>query len=268
MNAKKILVLTAIAAAVLAASCSVTSSKKLIKQGLYKCSERLELAAQRIEKRGYADAIRILDEIKYQCGGSPLMDTVYYYAGISHLRLKQYDEARDEFENLYREHPRSPFMDEGQYRLAQMRFLQSNLWYRDQTETREAMRLFSDYMDLYPKGAYIDSARALFKTSMDRLAEKEFNNALFYRKQKENEAALIYYRAVLAEYPESKFAPESVVGMAEVLVALGRTQDARDILEELDSAAFDDALKGRIEAVKQTIFTPTATPTATVGGNG
>ena len=257
MKAKKILVLAAVAA-ILAASCSGPSSKKLIKQGLYKCSERLETAAQRMEKKNYTDAIRILEDVRYQCGGSPLMDTVYYYAGMSHFRLKQYDDSRAEFETLYREHPRSPFMDEGHYRLAQMRFLQAHQWFRDQTETREAMRLLGDYVDTYPNGAYIDSAAALFKTSMDRLAEKEFNNALFYRKQKEHEAALIYYRAVLAEYPESKFAPESVVGMAEMLVALGRTQDAQDILEELDSAAFDEALKSRIEAVKQTILGPAA----------
>jgi len=254
MYTKKITFLIVAALAVLCASCA-SESKKLIKKGLYNCSARLEAAAKRMEKKNYANAVRILDEIKYQCGGSEVMDTVYYYAANCHLRMKQYEDARNEFDNLYREHPRSPFVEEAQYRVAQMRHLQSAKYYRDQTETKEALRLLDDYLDLYPNGAYSDSARGLIRTSIEKLAEKEFRTAIFYRKQKEHEAALIYYRSLLSEYPESTFAPESVVGMAEMLVSLGRVQEAQEVVEELDSAAFEEALKIRIEAVKQKLPT-------------
>ena len=250
MYMKKMTFLIAAALAVLCASCA-SESKKLIKKGLYNCSARLEAVVKRMEKKNYTNAVRILDEIKYQCGGSEVMDTVYYYAANCHFAMKQYEDARNEFDNLYREHPRSPFVEEAQYRIAHMRYLQSAKYYRDQTETKDALRLLDDYLDIYPNGAYSDSARVLFKASIEKLAEKEFRTAIFYRKQKEHEAALIYYRSLLSEYPESKFAPESVVGMVEMLVSLGRVQEAREVIEELDSAAFEEALKIRIEAVKQ-----------------
>jgi outer membrane protein assembly factor BamD len=251
IDAKKLLAIAAAAAfAVPFLSCTGDSSKKLIKQGLYKCQERLGTAAQLMERRNFTGALRILEEVKYQCGGSPFMDTVYYYAAMSNFRLKQYEDARFEFETLYREHPRSPFAEEAHFRLAHMRFIQSHPPRRDQSETKEAMRLFNDYLDLFPKGAFADSAKALFMTGLNRLAEKEFNTARFYLRQREHEAALIYYRSVLREYPDSKFAPEAVVGMAEMLVLLGRTEDAEDVIEELDAAAFEEGLRARLEAVR------------------
>jgi len=243
----------AAAALFLAVSCSGTSSKSLIKKGLYNCSERLQTAINRMERKNYTDAIRILDDVKFQCGGSPLMDSVYYNTAVSHFRLKQYDEARAEFEALYAEFPRSSFVEEAHFRIAHMRYMRSLPFFRDQSDTKEAMRLLNDYVDLYPRGVYVDSAKTLYTQSLDKLAEKEFNNALFYRRQREHNAALIYYRAVLSEYPDSKFAPESVVGMAEMLVALQRTREAAEAVGELDASAFDEKLRARIEAVRQKI---------------
>ncbi|MDR3013078.1 MAG: outer membrane protein assembly factor BamD [Chitinispirillales bacterium] len=227
------------------------SSKKLVKKGLFQCEERLQTAAHRMERRGFNDAIRILEEIKYQCGGIPLMDTVYYYTGMSHFRLRQYENARFEFEILYREFPRSPFVEEAHFRIAHMRYIQSLPSFRDQTDTKEAIRLLLDYLDLFPRGNFSDSAKAMYASALNKLAEKEFNNARFYRRQRKHEAALIYYRAVLSDYPESKFVPEAIVGMAEMLMALGRTQDAQEVVEELDTEAFEERLKTRINAVKR-----------------
>jgi outer membrane protein assembly factor BamD len=255
MKTKKIRMIAAFAVTALLTmvSCADTSPKKAVKKGLYNCSERLQVAARRMEKKNYVDAIRILDDVKFQCGGSAAMDTVYYYTAVAYFSQKQYEEARAEFEALYGEFPRSPFVEEAHFRIAHTRYMRSLPSFRDQTETKEAMRLFNDYVDLYPNGVYADSAKALYALSLDKLAEKEFNNALFYRKQKEHNAALIYYRAVLSGYPESRFAPEAVVGMAEMLVALQRTREAAEAVGELDAAVFDEGLRARIEAIRQKV---------------
>ena len=249
MNVKKMLFFAALTAAVIVSGCSSNSSKKLIKKGLYNCNSRFETAMKRIEKKNYSDAIRILDEIKYQCGGSSLMDTVYYHTAMSHFRLKQYADARVEFENLQHEYPRSPFAEESYYRLGQMRYLKSNKYHRDQTETKEAVRLLSDYLDLYPNGVFADSARHFHILAREKLAEKEFRNAMFYRRQKEHNASLIYFNSLLAEYPQSKFTLEAAVGMVEALTAVGRVEDARETLDELEMADFSEPLQKRLEAV-------------------
>jgi len=265
-NVKTAIAAVAIAVTALSVSvsCSGSSSKKLIKKGLYNCSERLQTAGKRMDKGNYTNAIRILDEIKFQCGGSPVMDSVYYYTAISYFRDKQYDDARAEFEALYAEFPRSHFVEEAHFRVAHICYMRSRPFFRDQTETKDAIRLFNDYLDLYPGGVYADSAKILNSSALNKLAEKEFNNALFYRKQRQHNAALVYYRAVVSEYPESKFAPEATVGMAEMLVTLQRTREAAEAVGGLDSTtALDDKLRARIEAVRQKIGAP-----AVEKGNG
>ena len=251
MSLKKILTLAAVTAiAAVSFSCG-NSPKKLIKKGLYDCNNRLQTAVQRMEKRNFNDAIRIFEEIKFQCGGSPMMDTVYYYTAISYFRQRQFDDARVEFEALYREFPRSPFAEEAHFRVAQMRYLRSPRIQRDQAETKEAMKLFNDYFEMYPEGVFTDSAKILFASALNKVAEKEYSVATFYRKQRKHEAALIYYRSVLSTYPDSDFAPPAIVGMVEMLVQLGRVQDAGEVIEELDAAAFEERLQLRIEAVRQ-----------------
>jgi outer membrane protein assembly factor BamD len=259
MNIKKVLFFAA-AAAIFACGCaSSASSKKLIKKGLYDCNDRLETAMKRIEKKNYNDAIRILDEIKYQCGGSSSMDTVYYHTAMSHLRLRQYTDARVEFENLLHEHPRSNFVEESYYRLGQMRYLKSNKYSRDQTETKEAIRLLGDYMDLYPNGAYADSVRHFHTLAIEKLAEKEYRNAMFYYKQKEYEAALIYFNSLLSQYPRSKYTSEAAVGMAEALFAAGRVEDAREAVEELEFDDFGELLQKRLAVLMLKLNQPADT---------
>lgn len=177
------------------------------------------------------------------------MDTVYYHTAMSHFRLKQYADARVEFENLQMDYPRSPFVEESHYRLGQMRYLRSNKFHRDQTETNEAVRLLGDYLESYPDGAFADSARHFHTLALEKLAEKEFRNAMFYRKRKEHEAALIYFNSLLAQYPQSKFNSEAVVGMVEALTALRRVEDAREAIEELEMADFSEPLQKRLEMV-------------------
>ncbi|MCL2688749.1 MAG: outer membrane protein assembly factor BamD [Chitinispirillia bacterium] len=249
MNVKKMLFLVTVTVAAIMVSGCANSPKRLIKKGLYNCNARFETAMTRIEKRNYNDAIRILDEIKYQCGGSSLMDTVYYHTAMSHFRLKQYADARVEFENLQMNYPRSPFIEESYFRLGQMRYLRSNRWNRDQTETKEALRLLGDYLDRYPNGVFADSARHFHTLSNEKLAEKEFRNAMFYRRQKEHSASLIYFNSLLADFPNSKFIPEATVAMLEALVTVGRVEDARETLDEIETADFSEPLQKRIETV-------------------
>ena len=267
MNVKKMLFFVAVTAAVIVSGCGSSSSTKLIKKGLYNCNSRLETAMKRMEKRNYSDAIRIFDEIKYQCGGSSLMDTVYYHAAMSHFHLKQYSDARVEFESLQMEYPRSPFVEESHYRIGQMRYLRSHNARRDQTETKEAIRLLGDYIDLYPNGVFADSARHFRTLAVEKLAEKEFRNAMFYRRQKEHNASLIYFNTLLTQYPQSKFIPEAVVGTVEALTAVGRVEDARETLETLEMADFSEPLQKRLEAVILRLDQPVAPVTPKASGN-
>lgn len=229
-------------------SCAATSNAQKEKQ--YDCSERLETAMKRVSKKNYTDAVRILDDIKYQCGGSALMDSVYYYGGIANFRMKQYTDARIEFERLSREFPRSQFVEEAQYRVGQMIYLQSNPFDRDQTETKEAVYYFSTFLERFGSGTYADSARHHIRLCKEKLAKKELKNALFYHKQGQNEAALVYFKSLLSQYPESEYVNEARVYMTQILLDLNQNDEAKEVFEDLDSSGFGEKLKEKFDSVK------------------
>lgn len=229
-------------------SCAATSKAQKDRQ--FDCSKRLETVKKRMSKKNHTDAVRILDDIKYHCGGSAFMDSVYYYGGIANFRMKQYTDARIEFERLSREFPRSPFVEEAQYRVGQMIYLQSNPFDRDQTETKEAVYYFNTFLERFGSGNYADSARHHISLCKEKLAKKELKNALFYHKQKQHEAALVYFKSLLSQYPESKYINEARVYMVEALLDLKRSDEAQEIFKDLDSSGFGEKLKEKFDFVK------------------
>ncbi|MFP4163605.1 MAG: outer membrane protein assembly factor BamD [Chitinispirillaceae bacterium] len=246
MNLKK--TVFSVIALVFLISCA--STREALKGKEFDCSERLQTVKKRMSQKNHTDAVRILDEIKYQCGGTPLMDSVYYYAGVANFRQKEYIDARIEFERLSREFPRSPFVEEAQYRVAHMIYLQSNPFDRDQTETKEAVYHFSTFLEQFNSGNYADSARHYIRLSKEKLAKKELKTALFYRKQGQHEAALVYFKSLLSQYPDSKYNDEARVYMADVLLKLERAEEAGKIIEEIDGSGFGEELKEEFDSVK------------------
>ncbi|MBN2189060.1 MAG: outer membrane protein assembly factor BamD [Chitinispirillaceae bacterium] len=199
----------------------------------YECGERFAKALKKYEAKKYGAAKVILDDVKVQCAGHPVMDSAGYVLGMSLARLKMYAEARLEFTRLTQDFPRSPFFEEAQFRVGWSVFKSSLSVERDQTDTREAQRLFRDFLESFPSSKYADSAQACLKSAVEKLAEKEFNSARFYQKIGEKEAAVVCYKVFISEYPASAYTAQARLNLGQMLVELGRTAEAREVLNAL-----------------------------------
>jgi outer membrane protein assembly factor BamD len=129
-------------------------------------------------------------------------------------------------------------------------FKQSRSVDRDQTETREAYKLFRDLLENQPSGAFADSAQKYMKAAADKLAEKEYNSARFYQKVKEREAAVVCYKSFVNDFPGSAYAPQARLNMAQALIELGRKAEAREVLDVL----LAQEQKGEISARARTLL--------------
>jgi len=211
----------------------------------YDCSEKVNKAIERYEKGRYSEVKTILDEVHYNCTGHRVIDTALYYLGMSYLKAKQGIEAQNEFERLLQSFPNSPFADEVRFRIGQSIYLQSTPYNRDQSETRQAIRSFGDYLSLYPNSPFADSVSHYLEKCHDKLAHREFDIARFYHKIEEFDAAIIYYRSTIQEYPESRYIPEAKVFLAGALIATNRTSEAREVLDDLLSGGYTDEIARR-----------------------
>jgi outer membrane protein assembly factor BamD len=225
---------------------SCASGDKVAKKR-YECGERLARAVKKYEAKKYGAARTILDDVKVQCAGHPVMDSAGYVLGMSLARMKMYGEARLEFTRLTQDFPRSPFFEEAQFRIGWCVFKSALSVERDQTDTREAQRLFRGFLESYPSSKYADSAQTFLKAAVRKLAEKEFNSAKFYQKMGEREAAVVCYKVFISDYPASSYTPQARLNLGQMLVELGRTAEAREVLDALveEEKQGDTARKAR-----------------------
>lgn len=216
--------------ACLVGSCAHTGT---VSQHRYECTDRLARAVKKYDAGKYTSTKTILDDVKQQCAGHRIMDSVEYYLAMSLVHMRMYDEAKLEFTRLTQDFPQSPFFYEAQFRIGYCVLKSALPVERDQTETREAQRLFSDFLQNYPASDFADTAQKYLKICVNKLAEKEFASAKFYQRIGEKEAAIVYYRTFINDFPASQFTSQARLNMGQMLIDLSRKAEAREVLDAL-----------------------------------
>lgn len=199
----------------------------------YDCNEKIAEAIKYYNLTKYSRVRSILEEAKIQCNGNPNMDTVSYYLGMTYLKLKMNVEARSEFERVTSDFPDSPLFFESKFRAAYAVYMTSHKQNRDQKETLEAISMFKEILEMYRSSPVTDSVEYYLQRAVDKMAEKEISSARFYTRIQEYESAIVYFKAFIEEYPDSKFRDEAKFQIANMNFKLDRKSDAADALADL-----------------------------------
>lgn len=220
---------------------------------LYDCAGKIQKAIDRFNKKRYLDCQEILAEVLTQCPGYQAYDTALYYQGKSMFATKKYDEAKTEFDRLATTFPNSPFYEESFYRIGQCMFLETNAPDLDQATTKDAQSRLKDFCESFPKSGYLDSAHGLIEQANDKLAQKELMNAQFYEKIDQHDAAVVYYRMLIQDFPQSKLVPPAMIAMCEQLILANRGGEAAAVLDDLTSRTNDDAILKKAQSLRSKI---------------
>ena len=204
---------------------------------------------QAFDKGDWTDAVADLKAYVEQYPGTENTDDALFYLGQSYFKLKDYVLASAQFDRLTRDFPTSPFHPDALYQLGRCDDLQSRPAALDQTETLRAISRYRDFLQLYPEHPSAKEARARLAALNDRLAEKRVRNGRLYLKLKQYDAATHYLERAISEYPESRWAGEARVILAQVLVKLGHTEEAADTLRAVANGPGTAATKR--EALRQ-----------------
>lgn len=213
----------------------------------YDCSGKIARAVNRFHKNRFNDVKTILDQVKMHCSGHSSMDTALYYLGKANLKTKSPIQASLEFEVLLQDFPNSPFREEVHFLLGICSYEEALSYERDQSKTRDAIREFADFIDLFPQSPFADSAKQYLIECQERLVKKEFMNARFYEKVDQFEAAIVYFRIIIDEFPQSSYVPECKLSLARNLIKVSRPKEAAGVLDELLASDVDGEVKKRAE---------------------
>jgi outer membrane protein assembly factor BamD len=190
-----------------------------------------------------------------QYPGTDRTDDALFYLGMAYFKTKDYALASSQFDRLTRDFPQSPFQPDAMFYLARCDDLESRPAPLDQTETQRAIDRYTQFLDQHPESPHAVEARERRARLVDRLAEKRFRNGRLYAKLDQRPAAAIYLRGVLADYPESRWAGEAAVLLADVLLEDGKRAEAIEALRKVPAQATPE-VKERAKELLRSLGAP------------
>jgi outer membrane protein assembly factor BamD len=165
--------------------------------------------------------------------------------------------AINEFREFLNFYPTSPRAHYAQFKLAMAHFNQMKSAMRDQTETRDAIREFQNYIAKYADKPLIDDARQKLREAKDRLDQWDLGVAEHYYRIKWYPGAIGRLAPLIKSDPEFTGRDKAYYLLASSYERVKQPAQALPIYErivsEFEQSEYLEAAKKRIAELKSTL---------------
>jgi outer membrane protein assembly factor BamD len=135
-----------------------------------------------------------------------------------------------EFLTFYPTHERAGY---AQFKLGMTFYYQMHGPERDQTETREAIKELTVFVERYAQNKLIDEGRARLREARDRLSQSEYRVGYFYWRSKWYPGAIDRFKAILGADPQFSNRDAVYFHLADALVKIKRPAEALPFYDKL-----------------------------------
>jgi outer membrane protein assembly factor BamD len=176
-------------------------------------AKKYQEAIKLYNNKKYSKALILFDDLIQRYRGRAEAEDLAYYFAYTNYRLKDYATARYQFKVFADTYPSSLKAEECRFMSAYCFYLESPNFSLDQENTIKAIESLQLFINLYPKGERVAEASKLIQDLRDKLENKAYSNAKLYLTTGEYDAqnyrsAVIAFRNVLRDYPDTKYAEE------------------------------------------------------------
>lgn len=215
--------------------------------------ERLDYAISLYNDEDYELAVTELQAVILQYPGNAVVDDAQFYLGMSRFKRGELILSAFEFSKLIKNMPVSEFVPQAQLMLAESYYELSPDYTLDQKYTKKAIEEYQAFLDFFPANPSVPEAEKKIHELNEKLAQKEYSNALIYEKLEYYSAALKYYDTVLEVYHDTRFAPMASYNKINLLVARDRTRDALDEISKFLQRYPNDQRNNEMESLKTSL---------------
>lgn len=156
-------------------------------------------------KGKYRKAADVFDHLNLLVQGLPQEDTVSFYHGLCNFKYGDYPTAETILAKFIEVYPRSAFHTEAQYLRIKCLYDDTYRYELDQTPTRKAMAVISEFMYENPQSEYYSVCKDMMADLMERLERKSFESAKLYYTMEDYKAARYALKNVLKENAENQY---------------------------------------------------------------
>ena len=157
----------------------------------------------------------------------------HYYVAECNFQLGDYVQAASDFRKVADEFSTTQYAP-----TALLRAGDSNLrlWHRpelDPSYGETALAIYQELAGRYPDSDAAGRARLHVRRLENQFAEKAYKTGIFYMRRKAFDSAIIYFKDVIANYPNAQRAPDALLRLVDSYRAIGYTQEVQETCEHL-----------------------------------
>lgn len=223
--------------ALLALAFSITSCdhfNRILKSTDYEL--KLRKAKEYYDKGEYVKSSQLYEELIPAVKGTDKAEEVYYYYTWSEYNLGDYLLGQYHFKNYTRQFPAGKHVEECYFMNAYCFYLTSANYKLDQTSTKNALKEFQSFVDLYPESERIDSCNTIMDKLHWKLEKKDYEIIKQYYKLSDWKATIVATKIFIKEYPSSAYNEEMYFLMINSYYVLALNSYVHKKGERLDGA--------------------------------
>jgi outer membrane protein assembly factor BamD len=190
-------------------------------------------ATERMQAGKWSDAETAFQRFLILFPSHPRAAEARFRMGETFVARKDYITAAVEFNRLAGEYPSGPFADDARFKVCEAYYHLSPRPPLYQEYTLSAIEHCNSLASYYPDSEFAARAKAMVVELTDKLAEKEYNTGNDYFRKGIYHSANISYDRVIADFPQSVWAPRALLRLYQSYQKLKYDQEAAATRERL-----------------------------------
>jgi outer membrane assembly lipoprotein YfiO len=186
-------------------------------------------------RRGhFARALVDFRRLQFDLGpGDPLTAEARYYAAECSFQVGDLATAALAFQKVAEEFPTSEYAA-----LALLRDGDANrrLWRRpdvDATAGQTALATYQELLGRYPGTDAAARAQVRIRQLNEWFADKTYRTGMFYLRRRAYDSAILYFKDIVATYPDTRFVPDALLRLVDTYRAIGYAEERKETCANL-----------------------------------
>ena len=214
------------------------------------CTDRYEQALRYMNRAYYTKALEQFQKVRNFCRDDPVSVKAELAIADMHYKKGDYEQARLEFEDFTRLHPRHELVGYATYMTGLAIYKRAPRFAgRDQTSTRQAVNVWTSFDARFPSSEHTENVERYYRKCRNRLAAKELSIARFYAKRGAWQATRGRAEGLLRRYPDVDAVPEALYLAGRGYHAWGQVEEAKLAQDRLSSEFPNSRYIGRLARV-------------------
>jgi len=216
----------------LGAMCACSPAFKLQR---YRTNDALYAAATReYNAKRWDNAIQAYERLTLDLPArDTLLPRAFWFLATAHSRKGEHLLAAQGYSRLNQTFPDDTLADDAM--LAEAREY-SKMWHKpalDSQYGQTALATYRSMLELYPDSPLAPQAQQGVQHLLEWLATKDYLTGMHYFRRKAPDSAILYFKDVVANYPETARARDAYLRLVEVYRSIKYRDDARDTCNTL-----------------------------------